>query len=389
MAGTNETSNTNSSSNVNTNATKTVAAVASKGKRIFALPANPYYTSGHLRLEVPKSAKKVADALNAVFDEFRSKRISKGPNKGKTAAIQSRSFATTDGRTLARYTGAGAYRGIGFTEEHSLADLSFRHCVFAKLVLWHTPVNGTRIEYSQFEGGRFEGIGRQDQDQRMDDVRRVPPRVTQSDFNNFLISRADLDRATFINTQFLRSRILETSMVEANLRESLFTNTDLERVDFRRADLTGVGFESTNLTGCRFGGAYLYLPSYHPHAHRLDDRVHYLVQDEGSGSALQPILTIGPLGSRDAALVAFAVEHYDNDNEHGKSSGVVVTTGCFTGTLESFAEAVRATHRSEVIPSYLTQYTDAIAYLKQWRKQFPDTYTGQRIDPTQPPPSPA
>ena len=56
----------------------------------------------------------------------------------------------------------------------------------------------------------------------------------------------------------------------------------------------------------------------------------------GDAQIIKPtdILTVGPIGSRDATTTFF----------RDKSGGISVVCGCFIGTLDEFAEKVTATH---------------------------------------------
>jgi len=71
------------------------------------------------------------------------------------------------------------------------------------------------------------------------------------------------------------------------------------------------------------------------------------------------ILQVGPIGSRKAYLVAKLTK------------GILeITTGCFTGTLERFEEAVANTHGGN---QYGREYQAAITMLRAWVELNPYT----------------
>lgn len=77
------------------------------------------------------------------------------------------------------------------------------------------------------------------------------------------------------------------------------------------------------------------------------------------------VLEVGPIGSRDDALTVI-----------WQPSGLLVTTGCFHGTLDEFAAAVTATHGDD---EYTREYRLAIAFAVE---VLADRY------PATPPPAP-
>ena len=88
------------------------------------------------------------------------------------------------------------------------------------------------------------------------------------------------------------------------------------------ADLAGANLASANLAGANLNGAYL-AGAYLAGA--------YLAGADLAGE--RPIFQVGPIGSRSAYLVAYLTEQ-----------GVMLKTGCFIGSVESFKANLQAEH---------------------------------------------
>jgi mannose/cellobiose epimerase-like protein (N-acyl-D-glucosamine 2-epimerase family) len=69
----------------------------------------------------------------------------------------------------------------------------------------------------------------------------------------------------------------------------------------------------------------------------------------------RPFFAIGPLGSRNAALMAFLTD-----------AGIYVRAGCFWNTLEAFKAAVAKTHGTS---DYGVEYQNAITMI-EWHAHF-------------------
>lgn len=117
----------------------------------------------------------------------------------------------------------------------------------------------------------------------------------------------------------LRDAVMQAARDRADLRGSDLSGSDLRGSDLSFADLRGSDLR----------GAYLY-------GNRLVGE--------------RPLLLIGPIGSRDDYLSAWLAD-----------AGVMVTAGCFHGTLDEFRAAVEATHGNN---EHGREYAAAIAMIE-------------------------
>ena len=115
------------------------------------------------------------------------------------------------------------------------------------------------------------------------------------------------------------------SLVRANLY-----GANLVRANLVRANLDGANLDGANLDGANLDGAHL---------------------DGAKG--IKDVLSIGPIGSRKAYLMAILD---DKDN-------ITVQTGCFKGTLKQFEAKVKKTHPDD---KHSQPYLIAIDLIKAW-----------------------
>ncbi|MFH2076287.1 MAG: pentapeptide repeat-containing protein [Pseudomonadota bacterium] len=109
----------------------------------------------------------------------------------------------------------------------------------------------------------------------------------------------------------------------ANLSEADLSEADLRGANLSEADLRGANLRGANLGGANLGGAKI-LPGH-------------------------SFLQIGPLGSRDDFLLCFRTD-----------KGLMVRTGCFWGSIETFTVAVEKAHGDN---DHGKQYRAAIAFI--------------------------
>ena len=238
-----------------------------------------------------------------------------------------------------------------------------------------------------------------------------------------------LYRNTFANTV-----ANQWSLFESRVRYTYFLSCDLSRLNAKECEISGTSFEHSDLSNCSFYSTTvanncinrcnltgLYLAGSDWQENDLEGSFFLLengkARDDGDGvgdptaplqyfivAGNRTAVTVGPLGSRNDRLVAFAVDRRaptqpgqpPASGEETKvktkpkarthsHSGIVVNVGCFQGTLEAFRRKVDKKYpRTSVEPAHQKHrrdYLDAIAYLEQWRKGSPDTYDGERVDP--------
>ena len=130
-------------------------------------------------------------------------------------------------------------------------------------------------------------------------------------------SGADLSGAD-LSGAYLRGAYLSgADLSGADLRDA-----DLRGAYLRGADLRGANLSGANLSGAYLGGADL---------GGADLRGANLGGKKLVGN--RPVLQIGPIGSRADYLVAYLTD-----------AGVMIATGCFSGSLDKFRAACAETH---------------------------------------------
>ena len=141
----------------------------------------------------------------------------------------------------------------------------------------------------------------------------------------------------------------------ANLRGAYLTSANLYGADLTGADLTGANLYGANLRGANLYGADLTGANlrganlYGADLTSANENKLTLVGD-------RPFMQIGPLGSRNAHLLAFLT-----------GGGIYVRAGCFWNTLAEFKKAVRKTHKRNV---YAREYAAAIALIEAHAKEW-------------------
>jgi uncharacterized protein YjbI with pentapeptide repeats len=154
---------------------------------------------------------------------------------------------------------------------------------------------------------------------------------------------------------------LETTSLKLCVEAAVKSGVNLHGVNLHGANLSGAYLSGAylygaNLSGVNLHGAYLYGANlsganlYGANLYGAYLHGAYLYGANLSGANLsganlsgnrlvgeRPFLSIGPIGSRAEYLNAFLTE-----------AGVRVKTGCFFGTLDEFAEAVKTKHGTNV-----------------------------------------
>ena len=108
-------------------------------------------------------------------------------------------------------------------------------------------------------------------------------------------------KANLSGADLIKADLSGANLFEANLSGADLVGANLSRADLSRADLFGA-----NLVGANLGD--------------------------------QHIVQVGPLGSRRAYLT------YRWGKDHQRAGVDVLSTGCFSGSLSQFAQAVERTH---------------------------------------------
>jgi len=158
--------------------------------------------------------------------------------------------------------------------------------------------------------------------------------------NGVNLSGANLSGANLSWANLSGANLSWANLYEANLYEANLSGANLSWANLTRANLSGANLTRANLTRADLYRADLYRAKG-PTGADLKGR--------------DACISMGPMGSRNDVLVAWRY-----------ADGTVVNAGCFRGSIDEFAAAVRNTHGD----SYHAQiYGYAIGLLRVWEKR--------------------
>jgi hypothetical protein len=155
---------------------------------------------------------------------------------------------------------------------------------------------------------------------------------------------ADLRYADLSGANLSGANLSGANLSGANLRGADLRYADLSGADLRYADLRGANLSGANLRGANLSGANLRGAQIAENLKLINTR---------------PILTIGPIGSRNDIFFAYMTD-----------GGLYVRAGCFFGTDVKFESAVVNTHGDGV---HAKEYGAALAlarvHYEIWSKE--------------------
>ena len=143
------------------------------------------------------------------------------------------------------------------------------------------------------------------------------------------LAGANLDRANLAWANLARANLAGANLDRANLDGANLARANLARANLDGAYLDGANLDRANLAWANLARANL------AGAYLLGDR---------------PIIQIGPIGSRSDYFVAFITD-----------AGPLLRTGCFSGTIEEFEQALEDTHGDNV---HAKEYRAALAMIR-------------------------
>ena len=137
------------------------------------------------------------------------------------------------------------------------------------------------------------------------------------------------------------------SVLFAHEQEDNTVKMTVEAAVKARANLAGAYLARANLAGAYLDGAYLdgaYLAGAN-------------LVGENKLVGKRPIFQIGPIGSRSAYFVAYLT-----------SSGLVLKTGCFTGSISEFREKLAEEHGDNL---HAKEYEAALTLIEKHAELWP------------------
>ena len=160
--------------------------------------------------------------------------------------------------------------------------------------------------------------------------------LTSADLTYANLTSANLAYANLRYADFRYADLTSANLTYADLTSADLTSANLTYADLTSADLTSANLTSANLTSADLTSANLTSAN---------------LTSADLTSAIGPrVLSIGPIGSRNATLIAMIDD----------SGDIRVTTGYFRGTLAAFEAAVQSTHGDN---EYGQHYRLAIALI--------------------------
>ena len=140
------------------------------------------------------------------------------------------------------------------------------------------------------------------------------------EYDDNLTFRQALEKATTEKANLQGADLQGADLYGANLYGAYLRRANLQRANLRGADLSGV-----NLQGADLG----------EHGKLIGER---------------PLFQFGPIGSRADYVLSFITD-----------KGIVIKTGCFTGTIDEFRAAVQEMHGDS---DHAKEYDMAILMIK-------------------------
>ena len=132
------------------------------------------------------------------------------------------------------------------------------------------------------------------------------------------LAGANLARANLAGANLAGANLARADLAGANLARANLAGANLDRANLARADLAGANLAGANLAGANLAGN-------------------------------RPIFQIGPIGSRSAYLAAYLTDQ-----------GVILKTGCFTGSVKEFETKLQAEHGDN---EHAQEYRAALALI--------------------------
>ncbi len=162
---------------------------------------------------------------------------------------------------------------------------------------------------------------------------------------------ADL-RGAYLRGAYLRGAYLGGAYLrDADLRGAYLGGAYLRDADLRGAYLRGADLRGADLGGADLRGAYLRGADLRDADLRDADLRGAYLRDDLKAKIKNPIIQIGPIGSRQDWLF------FKNTTK-----GIYAQTGCYFGSLEDFKNRVTQTHGKNI---FAIEYLAAIQFIKE------------------------
>ena len=184
------------------------------------------------------------------------------------------------------------------------------------------------------------------------------------------LAGANLDGAYLDGANLAGANLAGANLAGANLDGAYLDGAYLAGAYLAGANLAGANLAGANLAGAYLDGANLagaYLARANLAGANLAGA--YLAGAYLAGADLageRPVFQIGPIGSRAAYLVAYLTDR-----------GVVLKTGCFAGSVESFKYKLQAEHGDD---QHAQEYRAALALIEAHAKLWTPKATAQEVE---------
>ena len=168
--------------------------------------------------------------------------------------------------------------------------------------------------------------------------------------NSGLAMRDALESAVLSNADLIDANLIGANLIDANLRDANLIGANLIGANLGGADLRGANLRDADLIGANLIGANLIDANLIGADLRGANLISANLREADLGDkkliGRRPVLTIGPIGSRGDYLVAYMTD-----------GGVLLKTGCFSGSTDEFRVALENQHGENV---HAQEYTAAL-----------------------------
>jgi hypothetical protein len=235
------------------------------------------------------------------------------------------------------HTGETIYSGpAGELSGKILRDANLTALDLSGLSLADVDFTGAMVRRTNFKGAMLDNVNFTHSSFHLADFRGAE--LVRCRMQGSVVDASEFGEATLVNCQLTKAVITDTSFRGADMFLCRLDDARIRTSNFRGAKLHYDGLRYAELGHVELGDATLH-----------DDEDPYgRVWTFANGAS---ILRIGPIGSRGDKLLAFAT-----------TDGIVVRTGCFIGTIDDFARAVKKTHGDGF---HARQYAAAIAMVRE------------------------
>ena len=194
------------------------------------------------------------------------------------------------------------------------------------------------------------------------------------DFEAASIRHSTFHGAMLLDCNFAFATLFSTDFRDCNITRANFTDTSIEGgyiIDsvLRMCQFDSVKFEKVTLSGRADGTRFIGVEMSHLDYRGLDMTRALLRDATILGCKVEGYICIGPIGSRLDRLHVFKT-----------GEGPILSTGCFTGDIDEFEDALDVTHNTGL---HRATYENAVKFIREHFRylQVHQSSRGQTVAP--------